>query len=137
MVLPASWIKPLIYLTLLAGVFGAGYLSGSSRVETKYVRMESKTLLKWAETVTSLSTAFTALAESTTRERVEVRWQTKVVTKEVVKYVETMDKADIAKFELPGPVFDLRLCAVDQLYKAARAELPGERVGAACPSAVP
>ena len=132
-----KFYKLLILLVALVGAFAAGWVTGSSRKEVVYVRQEAKALKEWARTVASISKAVQAIADSTTRERVEIRYQTRTVVKEVTRYVESLPSEQVDKYELPEPVFALRLCAVDRLYEAAHAKLPADRQGVACPPALP
>lgn len=123
-------------LTVIAGAFVSGYWVGKSRQEVKVVRAEGSALREWAKTVSEISTAVTALAVASANQRLQIRSDTRRTIELGDRYVE-QTIPDRSPYDLPDYLFQLRLCQMDALYKAAGSDLPSDRVGASCPPPLP
>lgn len=120
---------------LVAGIFGAGYSFGSSRVEVRYQKSAMQVLGERVQQALDVADRFADLGNQIVKEVAETRASTSDTVTKGTQYVQA--HPPVTHSVVDDYLIELRNCQIDRIYQAAGHQLPSFRHGAACPPAVP
>lgn len=119
----------LLSASLAAGLFGAGFYMGKQKQEVKQERKQASEFMKYAYKAAAIADEFTRLGRELSKNVAEINAKTKQTIRTNTEYVYLNPPP--ASCALPADRIELRNLQIDQIWRAARKQLPSERDGGA------